>query len=155
MYSISGMHDLGGLDGPMVIPDKQWSRNDIKNAAHSLTQAKSPTGTKMSSKLTGTRMTTNSMCKTPKNPPRTSQVNSRLNASGKPKDERDEIEADLRRYTVFFGSEECEFDALYKRVVPATLHTDFWKETFERKQVESKVDNSNIKSNAVKTPMSK
>jgi len=39
----------------------------------------------------------------------------------KPDEGRSDIEADLRRYKQFFGTEEFKFEDLYKRIVPPEL----------------------------------
>jgi hypothetical protein len=52
-------------------------------------------------------------------------------------DERDNIEADLRRYKEFFGTENYKFEDFYKRLVPPNLQTDAWKEEFEYQALEA------------------
>ena len=55
------------------------------------------------------------------------------NFSPKPDNGRKEIEADLRRYKQFFGTEEYKFEDLYKRIVPPELQTDAWQQEFHRR----------------------
>jgi hypothetical protein len=40
---------LGGLDGPLTIIDKAWTRQDIKKAAETLIENKTPLETRLGS----------------------------------------------------------------------------------------------------------
>ena len=60
-----------------------------------------------------------------------------IQISDKKCDERDLIEADLKRYKDFFATQDFEFEEFYKRLVPPALQTDAWREEFEKRTLES------------------